>query len=110
MLSRPLALIIASVVTLVWLGNFLAQFVFPGYESDPLIHGVFMTIIGLLFGLQRPNSSNGGTGGEGNGGSSGGLAANVIAAAQVLFGGQPGQHRPQRQPRDGPPDAGGGGG
>jgi hypothetical protein len=52
-LPKPLAHAIIGLVTLVWAINFGAQFFVEGYKSDPLIHGIFMGIIGGTLALTR---------------------------------------------------------
>lgn len=52
-LPKPLANVIIALVTLVWVINFGAQFVIENYKSDPLIHGIFMGIIGGTLALSR---------------------------------------------------------
>lgn len=43
-------IIIAAVI--IGISNFFAQFVIPGYKSDPVITGAFMTIAGLVAGVK----------------------------------------------------------
>lgn len=40
-------------VSVVWFLNFAAQFFIENYTSDPLIHGIFMGIVGGAFALSR---------------------------------------------------------
>jgi hypothetical protein len=53
LIPRPLAYGIMGLVTLVWAVNFAAQFFVEGYSSDPLVHGVFMTIVGGAMALAK---------------------------------------------------------
>lgn len=53
LLPKPLAYAIMGMVSLVWLGNFVATLVVDGYESDPLIHAAFMGIVGSAIALSR---------------------------------------------------------
>lgn len=56
-----LANIIVGTVTLVWAGNFLAGIFLPGYQSDPSLNFVFMTIVGGALAL-RGGDENGAPG------------------------------------------------
>lgn len=62
LLPKPLAYAIMGLVTLVWAVNFAAQFVVEGYQSDPLIHGIFMGIVGGAMALSRKPGNHGGDG------------------------------------------------
>lgn len=53
LLPRPLAYAIMGLVSVVWAINFAAQFFVEGYTSDPLIHGIFMGIVGGAMALAR---------------------------------------------------------
>lgn len=57
LLPKPLAYTIMGLVTLVWAINFGAQFFIESYQSDPLIHGIFMGIVGGAFALTRKSES-----------------------------------------------------
>lgn len=46
MIPKPLAVAIVCLVTLVWAGNFLAQFLVSGYSVDGWIHSIFLTVVG----------------------------------------------------------------
>jgi hypothetical protein len=59
LLPRPLAYAIMGLVSVVWAANFIAQFVVEGYVSDPLIHGIFMGIVGGAMALTRRNPPDG---------------------------------------------------
>lgn len=52
-LPKPLAHAIIGLVSVVWAVNFAAQFFVTDYRSDPLIHGIFMGIIGGALALSR---------------------------------------------------------
>lgn len=58
LLPKPLAYAVMGLVSLVWAANFAAQFVVEGYTSDPLIHGIFMGIVGGAMALSRKAGSN----------------------------------------------------
>lgn len=53
MLPKPLAASILIVVTIVWAANFVAQFVIANYQPDPILHGVFMSLVGGALALTR---------------------------------------------------------
>lgn len=57
-IPRSAALVIMGVVTTIWVANFVAQFV-PAlnYTSDPLVHGIFMGIVGGALALTRKHGS-----------------------------------------------------
>lgn len=57
MLPQRLASAIIVLVSLVWLANFLLQFIIPGYHPDSYIHGIFTTVIGGAFALSRRDRS-----------------------------------------------------
>jgi hypothetical protein len=57
LLPKPLAYTVMGLVTLVWAVNFAAQFFVEGYASDPLIHGIFMTIVGGAMALSRKSGN-----------------------------------------------------
>lgn len=54
LLPRPFSHAIMVTVTMVWVANFAIQFI-PGsnYTPDPLIHGIFMGIVGGALALTR---------------------------------------------------------
>jgi hypothetical protein len=52
-IPRPIVSVIALVVTMVWTGNFVADILVDGYESNLAIHAAFMVIIGSAFALGR---------------------------------------------------------
>lgn len=60
MLSRPIASAILIVTTLIWVANFVAQFV-PGleYQPDPIYHAVFMSLVGGALALTRKDHHGG---------------------------------------------------
>lgn len=62
LLPKPLAYAIMGLVTLVWAVNFAAQFFVEGYTSDPLIHGIFMGIVGGAIALSRKAGNSPGEG------------------------------------------------
>jgi len=62
-LPRWLSSAIIIVVTLAWAVNFLAQFVMNEYKPDPLVHALFMSIVGGALALSR--KGNGGNDGDG---------------------------------------------
>ncbi|MGH3993500.1 MAG: hypothetical protein ACRDSN_13690 [Pseudonocardiaceae bacterium] len=39
-------------VTAIFVINFVAQFVIPGYRPDPAVYGIFMGIVGGAFALR----------------------------------------------------------
>lgn len=53
MLPKPLAVAIVCLVTLVWLANFAAQFLVPGYQVDGWVHAIFLSVVGTALGLSR---------------------------------------------------------
>lgn len=57
MLSRPIASAILVITTLVWVGNFAAQFIDPEYKSDPIYHAVFMSLVGGALALTRKDQN-----------------------------------------------------
>lgn len=52
MLPRWLSNAVIGVVTAVWVANFVAPMVVEGYESDPQLNLVFMTIVGGALALR----------------------------------------------------------
>lgn len=71
MIPRPLATGIIVLVSVVWFANFLLQFVVPGYQPDPTIHGIFGAIVGGALALSKQDTGkgkgrddDGGTGGD----------------------------------------------
>lgn len=59
MISDRTRTVVITVVTTAWSINFVAGFVVAGYEPDPAIHGVFMTIVGGLFALGARGKKDG---------------------------------------------------
>lgn len=53
LLPQPVAVSIIVVTTLVWVGDFVAQFVFAGHQTSPLIHFAFMGLVGGAFAASR---------------------------------------------------------
>lgn len=53
MLPKPLANAIVVLVTLVWLANFVAQFVIPEYKPDPFINTIFAALVGGALALSK---------------------------------------------------------
>lgn len=53
MIPAPLAHFVIVLVCLVWVANFAAPFVVPGYSSDPQLNLVFMSIVGGALALSR---------------------------------------------------------
>lgn len=53
MIPKGLANAIVVLVSLVWAGNFAASVLVTGYETDPTINFVFMTIVGGALALRR---------------------------------------------------------
>lgn len=51
-MSDRLATVIIVVVTLVWVVNFFARFVVPGYQPSEAINGIFMAIVGSIFAFK----------------------------------------------------------
>lgn len=65
MLPRGLATAIIVLVSLVWLTNFVAQFVVAGYSPDVTLNGIFMAIVGGALALSRKDKGGDkGSGGE----------------------------------------------
>lgn len=65
MLPRWLAALILGLTTLVWFGNFVAQFVVPGYHSDPLLQGIYFSFVGGALALSRGKDEEKGDGKHG---------------------------------------------
>lgn len=55
MISARARTVIIAIVTLVWLGNFLASLFIDGYQTSESINGIFMAIVGTLFVLKKPD-------------------------------------------------------
>lgn len=53
MIPKGLANAIVVLVSLVWVGNFVASITLPGYQTDSSINFVFMTIVGGALALRR---------------------------------------------------------
>lgn len=53
MLPKPLANAIVVLVTLVWVANFVAQFVLPEYKPDPFINTIFAALVGGALALSK---------------------------------------------------------
>lgn len=51
MLPRALASAIVTLVTIVWAANFVLQFVITEYKPDPVLHGVFGSLVGGALAL-----------------------------------------------------------
>lgn len=60
-LPEPLAYGIIIVVTVVWVVNFAATVLIPGYSDSIQIHLLFGTIVGASFALKRDGNRSGGT-------------------------------------------------
>lgn len=43
---------IIVVVTVVWVVNFFARFIVPGYQPSEAINAIFMAIVGSVFALK----------------------------------------------------------
>lgn len=56
-LPATLANAIIVLVSLVWAGNFLASAFLPGYQPDPTLNFVFMTIVGGALALRSDGVS-----------------------------------------------------
>lgn len=56
MIPKPLAVFIVCVVTVVWLANFAAQFLVPGYHVDGYVHGIFFSVVGGALVASRGTS------------------------------------------------------
>jgi hypothetical protein len=52
-IPKSLASAIIVVVTIVWASNFVLQFVVAEYKPDPVLHGVFMSLVGGALALSR---------------------------------------------------------
>ena len=52
MLNAKIANGIIVVVTAVWVVNFAARFLDPGYKPDETINAIFMAIVGGTFALK----------------------------------------------------------
>lgn len=57
MLPKPLATAIVVLVTLVWVANFIAQFVIPEYKPDPFINTIFAALVGGALALSKKGES-----------------------------------------------------
>lgn len=53
MIPAGLANFVVVLVSVVWLANFVAPFLVPGYTSDPQLNLVFMSIVGGALALSR---------------------------------------------------------
>lgn len=53
MIPKPLASAIVVLVCVVFSVNFFAQFIIGAFEPDPLIYGIFGTIVGGALALSR---------------------------------------------------------
>jgi len=52
-IPKPVAVAIVCLITLVWIGNFAAQFVVPGYQVDGWIHTIFLSVVGGALAFSR---------------------------------------------------------
>lgn len=53
MIPKPLAVAIVCLVTIVWLGNFAAQFLVAGYTADGWVHTIFLSVVGGALAISR---------------------------------------------------------
>lgn len=60
MIPKSLASGIIVVVTIVWVANFVLPLVNSNWHSDPVLHGVFMSLITGALALSRKKGDNGG--------------------------------------------------
>lgn len=58
MLPRHLASAVVVVVTIIWAANFLLQFIVTTYKPDPILHGVFMSLVGGALALSRKSGND----------------------------------------------------
>lgn len=64
MLPKYLTNVIVTLVCIVWVANFFAQFVIKDYHPDPSINGVFGAIVGGALALTRRTGEGGETEGK----------------------------------------------
>ena len=57
-MSAGLQQVIVVVVLTVWVVNFAARIVIPGYEPAPQIDAIFMAIVGGAMALRRKSDSD----------------------------------------------------
>lgn len=54
MLPTRVTIYVVTITTTLWGANLIADMIPSlGYESDPFVHGVFMTIVGGVLGLHH---------------------------------------------------------
>lgn len=63
MIPKPLGVAIVTLVTVVWIANFGAQFLVANYQVDGWVHTIFLSVVGgaLAFSSKGPGPT-GGTG------------------------------------------------
>lgn len=64
LLPKVVANVIVAVVSLAWVANFVARFIFPGYSPDTALDGIFTTVIGAAFALSSHTRDDKGGGDE----------------------------------------------
>lgn len=64
MIPKSLASGIIVVVTIVWVANFALPLINPNWHSDPVLHGVFMSLITGALALSKKGDTSGKDKGE----------------------------------------------
>lgn len=59
MVREQLALVLASVITVVWVGSLIADAALPTYDVPPTIHALMMLAAGYIFGVGIFKRGNG---------------------------------------------------
>lgn len=59
LLPKPLAWTIIGVVTAVWSASQIAAILMTGYTTDPMLHTIFMAVVGGAFALKGRGNGNG---------------------------------------------------
>lgn len=99
LIPKPVAIVIAVVVTVVWAASQLGSLFVPGYQAPDSIHAALMIVLGAVFALQQRKPDNDddeddpdeepepprASGGE--------LAADLIRRLQAESAGQPPRDR-----------------
>lgn len=53
-----LRIVVIIVVLIVWISNFIASLVLPGYESNESINAVFMVVVGGIVATNKRDKSD----------------------------------------------------
>lgn len=58
MIPKPLGVAIVTLITVVWIANFGAQFLVPGYQVDGWVHTIFLSVVGGALAFSSKSSSS----------------------------------------------------